>query len=210
MARREPLVFDATPGSGAPPIVGWRSWIVTPEPKSDGTRPLLTGLLGFPWRWGHLEAKCLLDDRDATLPSWTSHRVDRHHAVIPDSACSCGITAIAGEPSGPPWYLHPRAVPVVSGFVELSGRLIAWDGSYRAQRASITGPLLFEPPRPSRWAALSMGRRPVRVVHERHCYRIVFTPGGRGIPFEEWTQRCAAGLEDRYGVSVVALGPGAA
>lgn len=204
MPRQEPVVFDATPGAGASPIVGWRSWIVSPESISGRTRPLLTGLLGFPWRSPHLEAKCLLDDRDATLPSWTSFRADRHHAVIPDPGCSCGITAIAGEPSGPPWYLHPRSVPVVSGFVELGGRLIARDGRYRAQRASIIGPLMFE--RPRRWAPRFTERRPVRVALERHRYRLVLGTGRRGVPLDEWIQQSAADLEDRYEVSVVALG----
>lgn len=181
-----------------------------PERTLGGSRPLLTGLLGFPWPSPHLEAKCLSDDRDAALPSWTSYRLDRHHAVIPDPGCSCGITATAGEPTGPPWYLHPRAVPIVSGFVGLSGRLIARNGRYRAQRATIMGPLLFEPPRPTRWAALSSGPSPKRVVLEHHRYRIAFTSGRRGVPFEEWIHQTGGALEDRYAVSVVALGARAA
>jgi hypothetical protein len=103
--------------------------------------------------------------------------------------------------------LLPSAVPVVTGFVELSGRLIAKDATIRAQHARIVGPLTVGPGRPPVAARLArklgFDSRPTRVTSERGGYRVVWGAGRVGLSWGEWLEDAADALTVRYRVEIV-------
>lgn len=162
---------------------------------------MLTGLFGFPWRERVLEARCLHRDRaavSASLP-FQALTIDRHHPIVPDPDCSCGIyaTVEALETHISPRFT--RRLPMAAGFVELSGRVL-FDGEVlRAQRATILGPLHLMWSRPT----FSRGRPPRRVVTLPDRYRFSSRRFGGGEPVQQWASETAAQLSQRYGVEVI-------
>ncbi len=190
------VILEEPPfGSGR---VVWRTWrLVAEEVPGLPARPLLTGLAGFPWRERDIDARCL--EREPAAGGLFGQPRYRHHRVVPHPRCSCGIYATRDGPSDTPGYLRRARDPLVTGFVELSGRIVADGDSYRAQHAAIVGPLaVAHPPRPT-------PDRRNRVVVESGRYRVKRRPGRAGVPYPEWLMDTQDGLRARYGVTVVAL-----
>lgn len=191
----------------AEPITVRRTWLVGSTRLGTNRVPILTGVFGFPWRGADLDAKCTIQVRDAGASHPGRPWVDRHHPAIPDPGCTCGIYGSTSLLAAPAASLLPSAVPVVNGFVELSGRLIARDATIRAQHARIIGPLTVGPGRPpiaTRMARrLGFDARPSCVTSERGGYRVVWGAGRVGVPWEEWVDETADALAARYRVEIV-------
>jgi hypothetical protein len=189
----------------------WRSWHVVPDTPPGGQPvALLTGIFGFPWREPVIDAKCTEQDR-AVLGVDMAKQVDRHHRVVPDPSCTCGIYAGRDELVRPRIARPPRSRPLVTGFVALAGRVIQERDVYRAQQARIVGPLtlwLGRPPLSAAAVARALGRRPrpQRVVTVRDRFEVVWTASRAGTPVAEWLARTAGELARRYGVDVIAIG----
>jgi len=192
----------------AEPITVRRTWLVRSTRLGTNRAPILTGVFGFRWRGADLDAKCTIQVRDAGASHPGRPRVDRHHPAIPDPGCTCGIYGSTDLLEAPAADLLPSAVPVVTGFVELSGRLIAKDSTLRAQHARIVGPLTIgsgRPPVAARLARrLGFDSRPSRVTSERGGYRVVWGAGRVGVSWEEWLGEATAVLAARYRVEIVA------
>jgi hypothetical protein len=79
---------------------------------------------------------------------------------------------------------------------------------YRAQRATIVGPLTIwvgrMPPGVAAAARLGKRARPVRVVTARDEYRVLWTRGKAGTPIAEWLASVTTALTRRYEVQVIA------
>jgi hypothetical protein len=191
----------------AEPITVRRTWLVRSTRLGTNRVPILTGVFGFPWRDADLDAKCTIQVRDAGASHPGRPRVDRHHPAIPDPRCTCGIYGTTSLLEAPAADLLPSAVPVVTGFVELSGRLIAKDATIRAQHARIVGPLTVGPGRPPVAARLArklgFDSRPTRVTSERGGYRVVWGAGRVGLSWGEWLEDAADALTVRYRVEIV-------
>ena len=125
------------------PLVVWRTWLIAPERRrsSSTTTPMLTGLMGFPWRGPELDAKCTIQDPNPAGNPFARPTVDRHHRKIPDPDCTCGLYAGRDDLVGPPMRLVPRGIPIATGFVELSGHVLESEQHWRAGHARIVGPL---------------------------------------------------------------------
>ncbi len=209
MARPVNLTYPgyAVPKRGVSrePVVVWRTWLVLPDGARDG-RPMLTGLFGFPWREAHLDAKCMVQE-PATQELRLGATIDRHHRIVPEPWCTCGIYATREQPGLPPRYLIPRRQPLVSGFVQLSGRVLVDRHHYRAQRATIVGPLTLVPPRSSRMASaaswLGVESAFHAVVTEPRRYRFTRAAARRSVPVTQWRELVGAALQRRYGVAVM-------
>lgn len=187
------------------PIVVWRTWLLAPQrgPRVS-IRPRLTGLYGFPWHDAEVEAKCTLRDRADGYLASGAFTLDRHHRVIPDPFCTCGIYAGHDELATP--RPHPvRGVPFVTGFVELSGRVLASPDGFRAQRARVVGPLTITPGRAPMSAALALrlgtALKPNRVVAGPSEYRTLWRMS-RSHRLDAWLDQTATQLGDRYHVDV--------
>lgn len=193
-----------------PPVV-WRTWLLAPErgPRGQIT-PVLTGLYGFPWRSPHADAKCIVRDRARGYLASGTFTLDRHHAVIPDPYCTCGIYAGRDELVVP--RTHPaRGMPYVTGFVALRGRVLVTPTGYRAQQAHVVGPLTIHPGRPPLGVALA--RRfgaplvPSRVVTGPIGYRTLWRPR-RADALDTWLDETTVQLNHRYGVPVAVSSAG--
>lgn len=190
------------------PTTVWRTWLVRPMSVGTDTEPTLTGVFGFPWRDSELDAKCAIQDLDTWATRPGPVRVDRHHPSIPDPGCTCGIYASTDLLEAPATDLLPAATPVVTGFVELSGRLLARGTVIRAQHARIIGPLTIGPGRPPLVVRLARkigwSPRTSRVVAEGRRYRVVWGAGRIGDEYDDWLARTASELSSRYRVPVLA------
>ncbi|MDF1597233.1 MAG: hypothetical protein P1T08_14235 [Acidimicrobiia bacterium] len=190
---------------GVEPLIALRSWLIVPErlPR-DRSRPMLTGLFGFPWKTRSLEARCTAAghlNNNFTLPP----RIERHHPTVPEPECTCGIYAVRAESLDRIPLSTPVGVPVATGFVELSGRVVAGGTTLRAQRATIIGPL-----------AISAGRSPIiphllrrsvhpqRVITINPAYQVRWTARPPGHQWLEWMRHTAHALRNRYEVEVLA------
>ncbi len=185
--------------------VVWRTWMLVPEwtgPRHH--RPLLAGLLGFPWRTATLDARCLNRDPAPPVSGPFVRTVDRHHRRLPEPSCTCGIYAPLQDLGGPPPHVTPRRVTLAVGFARLSGRLVADTGVLRAQRAEVVGPLAILPARQPWWQASQPG--PQRVVVGKDRYRVLWKAGLAGVPWDEWHAGIRHEIAARYGVRVVESG----
>lgn len=169
----------------------WRMWRVIPDAR--GT-PVLTGLLGFPWKERVLEARC------TAIDSTNGRYVGRYHRAVPALGCTCGIYAARNElePQGLP--CPPRGEPVVQGFVQLTGRLIEGSDSIRAERAEIVGPLVVRPGRPP-WSRRSA--EPSAIQTGRDHYRVRWRSKPSGVTSTVF-QDLAGELAARYQCAVIA------
>ena len=188
------------------PLVVWRTWIVRPEERrGKPTVPMLTGLLGFPWRTGEMDAKCIVQDPDHGRTGYSRTTMDRHHYRVPDPDCTCGLYATRAALEGPPTALVPRGLPVVTGFVELSGHILEGRSNFRAQHARIIGPVHLSagriPLADAAMRGMGVARSPQRVVVDRGEYRIGWKPG-RGRDHATWRRETRGLLADRYLVDV--------
>ena len=116
-----------------------------------------------------MDAKCTIRDRRLGGGAGVSTKVDRHHRRIPAEDCTCGIYGSADE-ALEGVHLAPSGVPLVTGLVELSGRVIRSGSHLRAQHASIVGPLALDLGRPP--FGVSMLRRiglPAAAADEREA-----------------------------------------
>jgi hypothetical protein len=179
----------------------WRTWLVAPEHHRRGAaEPILTGLFGYPWRRAELDAHCT---RDEPVPTAT-HRA-RHHPIVPHPECTCGIYAGRDELITARIPQPAAAQPFAAGFVELSGRILLGPTGYRAQRATIVGPLtLGFGRRPHLLLGAARTTPPVGVRITPHRYRAVWRTRRGVAPLGEWLEETAAALRQRYGVPVVA------
>lgn len=184
-----------------------RSWKLA----SDAQGPLLTGLFGFPWRDGVLQAKCTQPEV-GTFDRVGNGRVDRRHPSVPSLGCTCGIYA-SDEPRMD-WLMRRflRGHVMVTGFVRLSGRILVSGSVYRAEEAQIVGPLTIVPPSPGRFrsagARWGVGQRPGRVWQDGDRFVFWYSQGRRGVPIGEWYRQMHDALASRYSVEVVGLLPG--
>lgn len=186
----------------------WRSWRLVPDHATEGEAgTLLTGLYGFPWRDRQVDAKCTQQDRAVDGVDMRT-RVDRYHRVVPAEHCTCGIYAGRDELVNPRVPKPPRGRPLVTGFVELGGHMIQEAEVYRAQRATIVGPLTIwmgrMPFGVAAAARLGGPALPARVVTARDEYRVLWTRSKAGTAIAEWLPAVAAALTRRYAVQVVA------
>lgn len=204
--RIAPRIETPTSPQHASPRVVWRSWLLAPErrPLREDTL-VLTGLFGFPWRTGNLEAKCTVRDHDRVV-GLAPRMLDRHHASIPAVDCTCGIYASYDLSATPAANLIPTERPVVTGFVELSGRSVTTGAIMRASRARIVGPLTIlpgTPPWTSRvWARFGRIPEPATVTVERTMLRVTWGSATVGMPWASWRARAVHQLTRRYGVEV--------
>lgn len=200
-----PTSIDSHPSAG--PSTVWRTWLVRPMRLGADPKPTLTGVFGFPWREPDLDAKCAIQDLDTWATRPGPVRIDRHHPAIPHAGCTCGIYASTDLLEAPAADLLPSATPVVTGFVELSGRLLAQGTVIRAQHARIVGPLTIGPGKPPLLVRLArkIGRNPQasRIVSEGGRYRVVWGAGRIGIVYDEWLAATASDLSSRYQVPVL-------
>ncbi len=186
------------------PIVALRTWLVAPEHLPRGrTQPVLTGIYGYRWRVPDLDARCTARHASHHTFGLPPHP-DSYHPALPDPSCSCGIYAVRSEADLPPSFRTPAGVPVVSGFVALSGRVLTGPRTLRGQHAAIIGPLTLLPGRPPPVASIL--RRPVRpqsVVERSDGFRVRWSthtdPGG----WMTWAGATARLLEDRYRVEIL-------
>ena len=197
-----------TDSDGAGPTVVLRSWLVVAERLPlNHMLPMLTGLYGYPWRTGRLDARCTAAnqfDHEFTLPP----RIERHHSTVPEPSCSCGIYANRDETPEPVRLRSPVGVPVVTGFVELSGRIVTESTTYRAQRASIVGPLTLHPGRPPlRAALLHRSIRPQRVATIGADFQVRWADRPTGEEWIDWAMETSRSLAARYQVEVLASRP---
>lgn len=180
----------------------WRTWLVRPD--RDGA-PILTGIFGYPWPAATLDARCLHTERTSPLP-FTTATTGRYHRVVPDPACTCGVYAVRDPIQGAPRFVRVRSEPVVTGLVRLSGRVLAEPDRFRAQRATIVGPVaLALPPPPLPVRLVAPAARPRRVFPDAARYRVSWAGGSRGEPVARWRERTTAALMERYGVPVVSV-----
>ncbi len=184
-----------------------RIWAIAPEPRRDGSiEPLLTGIFGFPWRTAALDAKCTIVERDHGSVGGRTRLVDRHHRVVPDPDCTCGIYATV-DVDGHPAALVARTRPVATGFVALMGRILRTGNTLRAQRAAVVGPLAVDLGRPPLAAVPLMGTsrppHPLRVTIEAGSFKVLWGWGADRTG--EWLDETAAALADRYGLEVTRL-----
>jgi hypothetical protein len=167
---------------------------------------LLTGLHGFPWPERRVDAKCTQQDR-AVDGIDMRHKVDRYHRVVPAENCTSGIYAGRDELVRPRIPKPPRARPLVTGFVELGGRVVEERDVYRAQQATIVGPLTIWLGRPPLTSALRSRfggtSYPRRVVTAHDEYRVQWSRGTSGMPVATWLAATAGALKRRYQVDVV-------
>ena len=197
-----------TDPDGAGPTVVLRSWLVVADRLPlNRTLPMLTGLYGYPWRTGRLDARCTAANRfdhEFTLPP----RIERHHSTVPEPSCSCGIYANSDETPEPVRLRSPVGVPVVTGFVELSGRIVTESTTYRAQRASIVGPLTLHPGRPPlRAVLLHRSIRPQRVATVGADFQVRWADRPTGAEWVDWAMGTSRSLAARYEVEVLASRP---
>lgn len=189
------------------PLVVWRTWLIAPEHRRDGsTVPMLTGLMGFPWRTSQLDAKCTIQDPNRNAIAFAQLTQDRHHPKIPDPDCTCGLYARRGTLDSPPMGLLPRGIPVATGFVELSGHVLQDDQNSRASHARIVGPLHVQAGRAPLLDSLlqhaGVPREPRTVAVEKRAYRVGWSHTAGETPIAEWRREVVRQLGDRYSVEV--------
>jgi hypothetical protein len=183
-----------------------RSWKLA----SGSQGPLLTGLLGFPWREAVLQAKCTQAEF-GSFERFGTGQADRRHRSVPSLDCTCGIYA-SDEPHMD-WLLRRllRGSVLVTGFVRLSGRILLSGSVYRAEEAQVVGPLTIVPPPPGRirgaGARWGLSQRPRRVWQDADRFVFCYSRGRRGVPIGEWYEQMNAALARRYAVEVVGLLP---
>ena len=190
--------------NGSGPVYALRIWLIAPEHLPLGrVSPMLTGLYGYPWRTGLLDAKCTVAegfDPDFSLPPQT----ERHHPVVPAPDCSCGIYAVRDTTSSRVTWRTPVGVPFVTGFVELTGRILAGRTTYRAGRAAIVGPLTIQPGRPPGAARLlRRSLEPQRVSVVNGAYRVGWSARPTRYPWEDWAVDTVRELRNRYEVEIL-------
>ena len=194
-----PVHFD-----GGGPFVALRSWLIAPERLPlDRLSPMLTGLFGYPWRTGQLDARCTVAgrlDRDFGLPP----RIESHHPIVPELECSCGVYAVREKSVERVTLSSPVGVPLVTGFVELSGRILTGKATYRAQQAAIVGPLTIQPGRPPIAARLlRRSIHPQRVAILGSAYLVRWSARPPGQAWKDWVTETARELQSRYEVEVI-------
>jgi hypothetical protein len=156
-----------------------------------------------------MDAKCLLSDKSSGESNLARNKVDRHHRVIPDPDCSCGIYAGADELSAGRDPLPPRRTPFVTGFVALTGRVLHDGSLLRAQHATIVGPLSLALGRRPRWHRLAPNATSgmdARVTTDRGAYRTVWTSRETGVAAAAWLAGTASAITQRYGSAVEIAG----
>lgn len=189
-------------------MVVWRSWILAPPPRNGyGKEPVLTGTQGFPWWAAELEAKCTQQDRDDTVAGFATFRVDRHHPAIPEANCTCGIYAHRDELTRPASLWQRQ--PMVSGFVELTGRRIETVDGFRSQHARMIGPLRLRLPGPPPWLGLASSGQPEprRIVTGPRGFKVLWRRGRAGLPVHVWEEQMRRGIAARYGIPLLMLRP---
>ena len=188
------------------PIVR-RSWRLTDGP--DGL--MLTGLFGFPWRDPLVQAKCVGREPAGPADLFGTVRVDRMHRSVPSPDCRCGLYATNQPRTGWLQRRFLRHQIVVSGFVRLSGRVLRQGAEYRAEEATVIGPLAICLPAPSairRWAdRFGVRQEPTQIVVEGDSFAVRYRASGPGTPLGEWLRRADDDLRRRYGVQVVGVIP---
>ncbi|NNF09102.1 MAG: hypothetical protein HKN74_02345 [Acidimicrobiia bacterium] len=201
IVREQPEIYVAH-SRGDGPVVR-RSWKLDP---SRG-EPRLAGLLGFPWPEPIVQAKCTLSRPAGPGDLFGTVRMDRTHRVVPSVGCSCGI--YAGDNLRFGWWQRGslRTAVLVSGFVRLSGRVLEHRGVYRAEEATVIGPLSIAVPaagRMRRWGRRGgLSQRVARIVTDGDVYRARFGERGPGVPVDDWLRDATAALSQRYGVAVL-------
>jgi hypothetical protein len=181
-----------------------RTWRLVPRRVADGSsEPLLAGLFGYVWEGPVIDARCLQKDPPAAgAYPFVRRDVDRYHPVVPDPDCYCGIY---GSAAPDPRWERPfggRGSPVVNGFIELSGRIIEQDGVYRAQHATVLGPLQIVFPRPRLRIWLRLPTEPRRILVGPDGYTVLRRNSRAGWSVADWLEESATKLEQRYRTSV--------
>ena len=190
--------------NGTGPILARRIWLIASEGLPLGvSTPMLTGLYGYPWRSSRMDARCTATSplrRDFVLPP----RLERHHPVVPDVECSCGIYALRDEPGVRVALRSPVGVPTATGFVELDGRILGGRTTFRAQRTTIVGPLTLQPGRPPIVGRLfRRSLHPQRVALVGSEYQVRWSTRPTGQAWHDWANETARSLRERYQLEVV-------
>jgi hypothetical protein len=191
-----------------PERVMWRSWVLAPGKRlHGGDTVLLTGIFGFRWPATTMQAKCAAADHDRVGLGPQPRYLDRHHRVVPDPSCGCGIYASSDLAVTPGGRLLPIGKPIVTGFVDLAGAVVADGSTVRAQQATIVGPLAILPGRPSvptrMMHQLGIATEPATVIREHDGYRVTWGGATVGTPYAQWLRWAARELSVRYGVDVI-------
>lgn len=180
-----------------------RSWKLDPSVGE----PRLAGLFGFPWPEPVVQAKCTLSRPAGPGDLFGTVRVDQTHRAVPSVGCSCGI--YAGDNLRFGWWQRGslRTALLVSGFVRLSGRVLEHRGVYRAEEATVVGPLSIAVPAPGRirrWGRRAgLSQQVARIVADGDVYRARFGAHGPGVAVDVWLGDAIAALSERYGVAVL-------
>lgn len=215
---------DGEPDLTIEPITGWRRWLVSPARSWETwTGPILRGAWGRAWPHRRSEARCL---RRPTRPTpmlggfneileW--QETGRHREPPPHIGCRCGIYAMKpGRVDQAPTDVFQH-LPVLTGFVELSGKVIEAASGYRGREAVVIPPFELNVPCAGGLSTSSRCANPPSQVYElEYGYRgfcsahlsSAHSPIGEDV--DEWLDRVVVQLVRRYQADVVNIEKGRA
>lgn len=207
----------AVPELTIEPFEGWRQWEVSPRQPWEGAVdvPVLRGAWARAWSSRSLKARCLLAPFRPTpilrgfQEILEQRETGQHPGPAPDPHCRCGIYAlkVGVIPSTPP---RLAGSPRVAGFVELTGMVIEGDRGFRAEQATLVGPLdLVVPCGGSSLGDDPCPDPPVRVATVDSAYRglcpfhLEQLQPQRVTDLPEWRWAISQQIEDTYGVPLI-------
>lgn len=203
----EPALVTSPPDVEIGPLVGHRMWKLIADTGLSVVEPipLMAGpVWGTPWTGPDFTAECLPSPWRRTRPPC---------APVPGEDCACGIYALKDRDA-----LESRAGVIVSGRIEMRGRVLEGEFGFRASHARVLGPLSIEARCDEALAASSeLGStrhrclEPAEVVRdvdghysarcERHHQP---DPAFEDWSADEFVEHASAWLQARYGCDVVA------
>lgn len=217
--------MEASPLSGEElelaiePIVGWRRWVVSPSRWWEtSTGPVLRGAWGRAWPERHLAAGCLIPPIRPTrmlggfISILDQQESGRHERPPPYTGCSCGVYAMKPGKVDPRLPAQFGYLPVVTGFVELSGRVIEGASGYRGEKATVVPPVELSIPCAGGLVTSSpCPNRPSQVFELDYEYRglcAMHLGSLTGQLVDHWLSTVLARILVRYQVDVVTVEKG--
>lgn len=204
------------------PIVGWRRWVLSPARWWEvPPGAILRGAWGRAWPNRHFEAGCLRAPIRPTrmlgglikILEWKE--TGRHDEPAPHTECKCGIYAmkpgrVDRGPTGEFRYL-----PVVTGFVQLSGKVIEGRSGYRGQKTTVIPPFEVGVPcsgglsTPSPCADPPAETPVLEFEYQGLCSAHLFSVVSlTGQQVDQWLSNTLEQLPNRYQIDVVNIAKG--